>query len=102
MQLMRATDAATDSPYPTKPNRTDRPNRPDQAMVDFNDEPWQCPAHGWAVKFDDLALPFWNWTKLEKFWVDANFFHGSIPGSIAARWPMLRSLDLYNNDLTGR
>jgi hypothetical protein len=73
------------------------------AVKDKNpsDYPWQCKSRGWHPKFDDLSQPFWAWKKMEKFWVDANFFQGSIPHEIATKWPKLRSLDLYNNDLTG-
>jgi hypothetical protein len=66
-----------------------------------DDLPWQCPDTGWKVQFDDPDLPFWKWRNLEKFWVDANFFYGSIPSFIADRWPNLRTLDLYNNELSG-
>jgi hypothetical protein len=68
---------------------------------DDPDLPWQCPDRGWRVKFDDASAPWWKWRRLEKFWVDANFFHGSIPDSIADKWPRLRTIDLYNNELTG-
>ena len=68
---------------------------------DDPDLPWQCPDRGWKVKFDDASAPWWKWRRLEKFWVDANFFHGSIPDSIADKWPRLRTIDLYNNELTG-
>jgi hypothetical protein len=64
-------------------------------------EPWQCRADGWAPRFDDGAQPWWGWASLEAFWVDANFFRGRIPAEMAARWPRLRNLDLYSNDLTG-
>jgi hypothetical protein len=76
-------------------------------VMDFNAEeedpdlPWQCPDRGWRVKFDDASAPWWKWRKLEKFWVDANFFYGSIPDFIADKWPRLRTIDLYNNALTG-
>ena len=53
------------------------------------------------MKFDDLSQPFWKWKKLEKFWVDANFYHGSVPAEISTLWPQLRTLDLYNNELSG-
>ena len=65
------------------------------------DLPWQCPDRGWRVKFDDASAPWWKWRKLEKLWVDASFFHGSIPDFIADKWPRLRTIGLYNNELTG-
>jgi hypothetical protein len=71
------------------------------AEDDDPDLPWQCPDRSWKVKFDDASAPWWKWRKLEKFWVDANFFHGSIPDFIAGKWPRLRTIDLYNNELTG-
>merc|ERR1740130_2381084 len=68
---------------------------------DTNDLAWQCRSLGWRLPFDDLSLPFWNWKSIEKFWVDANFWHGSIPVEIGEKWPHLRTLDLYNNDMSG-
>ena len=56
---------------------------------------------GGAVEFHDPTQPFWSWHKIEKFWVDAIFFHGSIPDFIGFKWPWLRTIDLYNNELTG-
>merc|ERR1712232_772291 len=36
------------------------------------------------------------------FWVDGNWFYGSVPGRLMAdSWPQLRTLDLYDNNLTG-
>jgi hypothetical protein len=72
-----------------------------KGMIATPEPPWQCPFAGWRPKFDDMTQPWWSWTSIEKFWVDANFFHGSIPSEIADRWPNLRTLDLYDNDLTG-
>lgn len=54
----------------------------------------------WA---EDLSLlPVFGWSRLEKFWVDANRLFAS-PGyirSIAKAWPRLRTLDLYDNEIS--
>eukprot|EP00746_Dinoflagellata_sp_MGD_P091402 gnl/MRDRNA2_/MRDRNA2_362290_c0_seq1.p1 gnl/MRDRNA2_/MRDRNA2_362290_c0~~gnl/MRDRNA2_/MRDRNA2_362290_c0_seq1.p1 ORF type:complete len:359 (+),score=48.07 gnl/MRDRNA2_/MRDRNA2_362290_c0_seq1:100-1077(+) len=63
---------------------------------------WMCPQNSWNPRFDDRSNPFWSWHNLERFWVDDNYFSGSIPDFIADDWPHLRSLDLYNNNLTGK
>merc|ERR1712185_813930 len=61
-----------------------------------------CPSKDWNVRFDDPEMPWWSWSKLVTFWVDGNWFHGSIPGELMVeRWPNLRTLDLYDNNLTG-
>jgi hypothetical protein len=61
---------------------------------------WHCPAEGWITRFDGSA-PWWAWRNLERFWVDVNFLHGTIPPELPDRWPKLRTLDLYSNELTG-
>lgn len=64
--------------------------------------PWRCPSTSWKLRLDDASLPWWNWTKLTKFWVDGQWFHGPIPGKlIASSWPELRTLDFYDNRLSG-
>eukprot|EP00941_MAST-03F_sp_MAST-3F-sp1_P001448 g1448.t1 len=70
-------------------------------MKRTNEPPWTCAFEAWAPRFDDEANPWWSWSKLERFWVDANWIQGSIPVEIGDRWPMLRTLDLYDNMLTG-
>ena len=65
------------------------------------ERPWQCPWAGWRARFDDPAAPWWGWRSIEMFWVDSNFFYGTIPAAMATRWPALRTLDLYDNDLSG-
>ena len=65
------------------------------------EKPWQCPWAGWRARFDDPAAPWWGWRSIEMFWVDSNFFYGTIPAAMATRWPALRTLDLYDNDLSG-
>eukprot|EP00929_Paragymnodinium_shiwhaense_P098520 TRINITY_DN59995_c0_g1_i4.p1 TRINITY_DN59995_c0_g1~~TRINITY_DN59995_c0_g1_i4.p1 ORF type:complete len:329 (-),score=24.03 TRINITY_DN59995_c0_g1_i4:6-917(-) len=62
---------------------------------------WLCPSSSWRVRFDDPALPWWSWSKLALFWVDGNFFEGSIPNYLAEKWPKLWKLDLYDNSLSG-
>ena len=66
-----------------------------------DEHPWQCPWAGWRARFDDPAAPWWGWRSIEMFWVDSNFFYGTIPAAMATRWPALRTLDLYDNDLSG-
>lgn len=53
------------------------------------------------MRFDDEALPWWKWRKLQLFWVDGNWFYGQIPEFLPTRWPELRKLDLYDNNLEG-
>eukprot|EP00933_Yihiella_yeosuensis_P079933 TRINITY_DN9334_c0_g8_i1.p1 TRINITY_DN9334_c0_g8~~TRINITY_DN9334_c0_g8_i1.p1 ORF type:complete len:563 (-),score=78.17 TRINITY_DN9334_c0_g8_i1:55-1743(-) len=62
---------------------------------------YQCPEKGWHLRFDDPSTAFWTWSSLQRFWVDANWFSGSIPDFISGRWPRMRSLDLYNNNMSG-
>lgn len=68
---------------------------------EINEPLWHCPHDGWVVPFDDPANPWWSWQNLERFWVDVNFLHGRIPNELPDRWPRLRTLDLYSNELTG-
>jgi len=70
-------------------------------MQETDELPWACPWRGWRARFDDPAAPWWGWRSIEKFWVDANFLHGAIPAFVAEKWPALRTLDLYDNDLGG-
>lgn len=58
-----------------------------------------CPAGGWNVPLESIMFP--EWSKIEKFWVDQNFLHGSIPEWLPDKWRNLRSLDLYSNRITG-
>eukprot|EP00035_Acanthoeca_spectabilis_P026093 m.461292 g.461292 ORF g.461292 m.461292 type:complete len:643 (-) comp22263_c0_seq1:145-2073(-) len=62
---------------------------------------WHCSRSGWVVKFDDPRNPWWEWKKLERFWVDVNYLYGGIPADLPIHWPQLRTLDLYSNELTG-
>merc|ERR1712232_3921 len=52
---------------------------------------------------EDLnLLPVMGWSRLEKFWGDANRLFAS-PGylrNIAKAWPRLRTLDLYDNAIS--
>ena len=70
-------------------------------MLKTGQHPWTCSGR-WTPQFDDLSEnPWWSWSKLERFWLDANWMRGSIPSQIAEKWPNLRSLDLYDNELVG-
>lgn len=72
------------------------------ALSEEDEQPlWHCGVDGWVVRFDDPANPWWGWRNLERFWVDVNFLHGTIPPELPDRWPQLRTLDLYSNELTG-
>lgn len=62
---------------------------------------WRCPSLFWNVRFDDESMPWWKWRKLAIFWVDSNWFHGSIPAFLPERWPELRKFDVYDNNLEG-
>jgi hypothetical protein len=70
-------------------------------QADVDQPLWHCPSSGWVVQFDDVANPWWGWRSVERFWVDVNFLHGSIPPELPDRWPKIRTLDLYSNELTG-
>lgn len=70
--------------------------------VAAEDEPWHCPDTGLTLQFDDSSQPFWSWRSIERFWVDVNFFYGSVPAWLPEKWPLLRTLDLYSNELTGQ
>lgn len=63
--------------------------------------PWHCTSDGWSPRFDDPKSPWWAWRNIERFWVDVNFFHGTIPSWLPDKWPQMRTLDLYSNELTG-
>ncbi|CAJ1354516.1 unnamed protein product [Effrenium voratum] len=62
---------------------------------------WQCPWESWLVRLDHPQAPWWSWRRLERFWVDANFFHGAFPEELARAWPAMRSLDLQLNQISG-
>lgn len=63
--------------------------------------PWHCLSDGWNPTFDDSTQPWWAWTNIERFWVDVNFMGGGIPDWLPDKWPQLRTLDLYSNELHG-
>lgn len=61
-------------------------------------EMYHCPNRSWSANLDRLEA-IYAWNNLEKFWIDACrlsatdvFFKRA-----AQAWPLLRSLDLYDN-----
>ncbi|CAE7222355.1 RLP19, partial [Symbiodinium sp. CCMP2592] len=81
-----------------------RPSWDKGAPIDSSEEDawaWQCPWEAWVARLDHPRAPWWFWHKIERFWVDANFLHGSFPDALAEAWPRLRSLDLQLNELSG-
>ena len=66
-----------------------------------DDQRWQCSWEGWRARLDYPSMPWWGWTSLERFWVDANFLTGTFAPELVTRWPHLRALDLHVNELTG-
>lgn len=75
--------------------------QPIDAEDDDDTAAWQCPWESWVVKLDHSEAPWWAWHQMERFWVDANFFHGSFPARLAESWPRMRSLDLQLNEISG-
>jgi hypothetical protein len=61
---------------------------------------WQCRSQGWREDMGDLNRPWYHWPKLQRFWVDGNFFYGELPYDIVHLWPEMRSIDVYGNELT--
>merc|ERR1711971_160196 len=63
-------------------------------------EKYHCPQVAWNALLDDLE-PIYHWPNLEKFWVDASRLRASAQffNRAANAWPMMRSLDVYDNDI---
>ena len=74
---------------------------PIDALDDEEEWAWQCPWEAWVSRLDHHKAPWWSWHQIERFWVDANFLHGSFPATLAEAWPKMRSLDLQLNELSG-
>jgi len=67
---------------------------------DFQEGPsFLCPQHSFGFAFEEFVKL--GWSNIEEVWLDGNFLTGKIPDDIALRWPRLKSLDLYDNDLEG-
>lgn len=62
---------------------------------------WQCAWESWVARLASPEAPWWHWSKVERFWVDANFLHGPFPEELARAWPAMRSLDLQLNEISG-
>lgn len=63
---------------------------------------YRCTSSSQSWSQDLSLMPIFKWHNLEKFWVDANALQAS-PGFLqkaAMAWPNLRTLDLYDNDLS--
>jgi hypothetical protein len=72
-----------------------------ELVVDgFMGAAWQCRSQGWREDMSDLNRPWYQWPKLQRFWVDGNFFYGGLPYDIVRLWPEMRSIDVYGNELT--
>eukprot|EP00054_Salpingoeca_dolichothecata_P003799 m.28488 g.28488 ORF g.28488 m.28488 type:complete len:450 (-) comp14153_c0_seq1:172-1521(-) len=58
------------------------------AVNDFSLEnpPWQCRQHGFV---GTIPASYKNLTKMEKWWIDANFFEGTLPEWIGTDWSNL-------------
>jgi hypothetical protein len=96
-----------------------------RVLVAFQNGASSCPREAdechllYKVKYDHALAPGENYKcrssslsgpipeeyrhlhQLEKFWVDGNFLNGTIPDWMGSAWPKLRSLDLFDNELTG-
>lgn len=63
-------------------------------------ERYKCAGLSWDARLEDMH-PIFNWTSLQKFWLDGSRATASDAffAKAAEAWPNLRTLDLYDNHI---